>query len=107
MGYGEVAKLIAEGLLNKTIQGSDNKMKKNCVLYSNDADRTIAEVFAWSKDDCIVMDVIDFKSYTAENLFVVGGKTEEALKAKKLPDRYTVFNGVDRWDTMDKVLNSK
>ena len=107
LGYGEVAKLIAEGILNKTIQGSDNKMKKNCVLYSNDADRTIAEVFAWSKEDCVVMDVKDFKSYTAENLFVVGGKTEEALKAKKLPDRYTVFNGVDRWDTLDKVLNSK
>ena len=107
VGYEGIAKIIAEGVLNKTIQGSNNKMKKNCVLYSNDADRTIAEVFAWGKDDCIVMDVINFKSYTAENLFVVGGKTEEALKAKKLPDRYTVFNGVDRWDTLNKVLNSK
>ena len=108
LGYESVAKLIAEGVLNKSITtGSDNKMKKNCVLYSNDGDRTIAEVFAWSKQDCVVMDVKDFRSYTAENLFVVGGKTEEALKAKKLPDRYTVFNGVDRWNTLDKVLNSR
>ncbi|WP_304341243.1 N-acetylmuramoyl-L-alanine amidase [Metaclostridioides mangenotii] len=103
LGYGEVAKLIAEGILNKTIQGSDNKLKKNCVLYSNDADRTVAEVLEWSKDDCVVMDVKDFKSYTAENLFVVGGRTEEELKKMNLPDRYTVFNGRDRWDTLDKV----
>ncbi|EMJ5512789.1 TPA: N-acetylmuramoyl-L-alanine amidase [Clostridioides difficile] len=108
LGYESVAKLIAEGVLNKSITtGSDNKMKKNCVLYSNDADKTIAEVFAWSKQDCVVMDVKDFRSYTTENLFVVGGKTEESLKAKKLPDRYTVFNGVDRWNTLDKVLNSR
>ncbi len=108
VGNEGIARLIAEGLLNKSITtGSDNKMKKNCALYSNNADRTIAEVFAWGKQDCVVMDVKDFRSYIAENLFVVGGKTEEALKAKKLPDRYTVFNGVDRWDTLDKVLNSK
>jgi hypothetical protein len=31
---------------------------------------TIAEVFAWGKNDCVVMDLKDFKSYTAENLFV-------------------------------------
>jgi hypothetical protein len=107
LGYGEVAKLIAEGILNKTMQGSGNKMKKNCVLYSNDADKTIAEVFKWGKEDCVVMDVLDFKSYIAHNLFVIGGKTEEALKALKLPDKYTVFNGVDRWDTLNKVLNSR
>ncbi|WP_304340068.1 hypothetical protein [Metaclostridioides mangenotii] len=53
------------------------------------------------------MDVIDFKSYAAENLFVVDGKTEEALRAMKLPDKYTVFNGVDRWDTLDKVIKSR
>ncbi|MCR1955864.1 N-acetylmuramoyl-L-alanine amidase [Clostridioides mangenotii] len=106
VGYGEVAKLIAEGILNKTISlGSNTKIKKNCVLYSNDADRTIAEVLKWSKEDCVVMDVLNFKSYTAENLFVVGGRTEEALKKMNLPDRYTVFNGVDRWDTLNKVLN--
>jgi hypothetical protein len=35
---------------------------------------------------------------------LIGGKTEEALKAKNLPDRYTVFNGKDRWDTLDKVI---
>ena len=33
----------------------------------------IVEVFAWGKNDYVVMDVKDFKSYTAENLFVVGG----------------------------------
>jgi hypothetical protein len=107
LGYGEVAKLIAEGILNKSIENEElnNKMKKNCVLYSNDADRTIAEVFAWGKQDCVVMDVKDFKSYTAHNLFAIGGKTEEALKAKNLPDKYTVFNGSDRWNTLNKVLN--
>lgn len=104
IGYEGVARLIAEGILNTSIQGSNNNMKKNCVLYSNDADKTIAEVFAWGREDCVVMDVKNFKSYTAENLFVVGGKTEEALKAKKLPDRYTVFNGVDRWGTLGKVI---
>jgi hypothetical protein len=88
-GYGEVARLIAEGILNRSIRGSDNKMKINCVIYSNDADRTIAEVLAWDKDDCIVMNVKDFKSYIAENLYVVGGRTEEVLKKINLPDKYT------------------
>lgn len=102
-----IAKAIVEGLFDVKIDEDINNIKKNCVLYSNDADRTIAEVFAWGKDDCIVMDVIDFKSYTAENLFVVGGRTEEALKNMNLPDKYTVFIGVDRWDTLDKVRNYK
>ncbi len=108
IGYEGIAKLVAEGILNKTIESeSNNKTKMNCVLYSNSADKTIAEVLSWSKNDCDVMDVIDFKSYAAENLFVVDGKTEEALRAMKLPDKYTVFNGVDRWDTLDKVIKSR
>lgn len=82
-------------------------MKKNCVLYSNDADKTIAEVFAWDREDCVVMDVKIFKSYTEKNLFIVGGRTEEVLKKMNLPDRYTVFNGVDRWDTLNKVIKSR
>lgn len=104
VGYEGVAKLIAEGILNKSIQGSNNKLKKNCVLYSNDTDRTIAEVFARGKQDCVVIDVKDFKSYTAHNLFVIGGRTEVVLKAMNLPDRYTVFNDVDRYDTLNNVV---
>ncbi|MCR1955443.1 hypothetical protein NSA24_11625 [Clostridioides mangenotii] len=84
-----------------------NDIRKDCVLYSNDAYKTIAEVFAWSKENCVVMDIKDFKSYTADNLFVVGGRTKEALKKMNLPERYTVFNGVDRWDTLNKVLNRR
>jgi uncharacterized phage protein gp47/JayE len=67
---------IVEGLFDIKIDGGINKMKTNCVLYSNSVDKTIAEVFAWRKDDCVVMDVKDFKSYTAENLFVIGWRTE-------------------------------
>jgi N-acetylmuramoyl-L-alanine amidase len=35
LGYGEVAKLIAEGILNKSIESEElnNKLKRNCVLY--------------------------------------------------------------------------
>jgi hypothetical protein len=102
----KISTAIVEGTLNKKINGGNN-IKQNCVLYGNDADKTIAEVFAWGKDDCVVMDVKDFISYTTENLYVVGGKTEEALKALKLPDKYTVFNGKDRWDTLDKVRSSR
>jgi|GEM_PF-754729 len=103
--YKTMAKAIVEGILNKSISdGGTSTMKKYCVLYSNAVDKTIAEVMSWKLNDFIVQDVADFKSYSAENLYVIGGRTEEALKAKKLPDKYTAFNGVDRYDTLNQVL---
>jgi len=65
-----MAKAIVEGLFDVKIDEGINKIKKNCVFYSNSVDKTIAEVFAWTKEECVVMDITNFKSYTAENLFV-------------------------------------
>jgi outer membrane protein assembly factor BamB len=36
---------------------------------------------------------------------IMSNLSEEELNAKNLPDKYTVFNGSDRWDTLNKVLN--
>lgn len=106
--YKKAAQAIVKGLLNKssivTEEQTSNTMYKYCILYSNSVDKTIAEVFAWNFDDYVVMDVKDFKSGSAHNLFVIGGRTDQVLKSMNILDRYTVFNGVDRWDTLDKVI---
>jgi len=101
----EFAVAIAKGICKFLgVKYVEDKIRKNCVLYSNTVDKTIAEVLEWVKEDCLVQDVKEFKSWSAENLYIVGGKTEEEFKKKNFKDRYTVFNGVDRWDTLDKVI---
>ncbi|WP_024622553.1 N-acetylmuramoyl-L-alanine amidase [Metaclostridioides mangenotii] len=105
-GYEYVAKLIAEGILNKTISESQggNTMRKNCVLYDGTIDWHIANLFSWYLEDCVVVKVDDFKSYTANNLYAIGGVTVKKLKEKNLPDKYTAFNGVDRFETIDLAM---
>nr|WP_312985515.1 N-acetylmuramoyl-L-alanine amidase [Clostridioides sp.] len=105
-GYDGVAKLIAEGVLNKSLnvnQGG-NIMHKNCVLYDGNVDWHIANLFSWYLEDCVVVKVDDFKSYTAHNLYVIGGVADKKLKGKKLPDKYRTFNGVDRFETIDLAI---
>ncbi|WP_027703011.1 N-acetylmuramoyl-L-alanine amidase [Metaclostridioides mangenotii] len=113
--YEGVAKLIAEGILNKTISDSDsnskpseslgsNSLHKNCVLYEGTVDWHIAEIFSWYLEDCALVKVDNFKSYTANNLYVIGEIAEKKLIEKNLPDRYTTFAGIDRFETLDKAL---
>lgn len=101
-----LAKAIVEGLFDVKIDndiGSDNKMVKRCVLYDNPVDEVIARNFTIYDPICKVSHIDNFKSYSAENLYVVGGSTLNKLKSKNLPDKYTAFNGIDRKDTLDLV----
>jgi len=52
----------------------------------------------------LVVKVDDFKSFTAHNLYIIGGVAERKLIEKKLPDRYTIFAGIDRFETLEKML---
>ena len=106
--YYGIAKLIAEGVLNKTLDSNINQggntMHKNCVLYDGAVDWHIANLLSWYLEDCVVVKVDDFKSFTAHNLYIIGGVAERKLIEKKLPDRYTIFAGIDRFETLEKML---
>lgn len=106
--YDGIAKLIAEGVLNKSLDSNVNQvgntMHKNCVLYDGTVDWHIANLFSWYLEDCVVIKVDDFKSFAAHNLYVIGGVAEKKLIEKKLPDRYTTFAGIDRVETLEKTL---
>lgn len=110
-GNEGVAKLIAEGILNKSISNENtskpeggNKMRKHCVLYESEVDHHIAEIFSWYFDDCAVVKVDDFTSFMAHNLYVVGGITKKKLDSKNFKDKYTAFAGVNRFETLNKAM---
>ena len=102
-----VAKLIAEGILNKGINAKgENKMYKHTVIYDGEVDKISATVISWNykKEECLVCDIKDYKPYQTENLYVVGtGACNKIGSLSK--EKYTALKGADRFDTLHAALN--
>lgn len=102
-----VAKLIAEGILNKSIDSEvANKLIKHTVIYDGEVDRIPAQVISWNykENECRVCDIKDYKPYQTENLYVVGGGACEKISSIT-KENYTMIKGNDRFDTLYKALD--
>ncbi|MCC0736688.1 N-acetylmuramoyl-L-alanine amidase [Clostridioides sp. ZZV14-6009] len=106
-----VAKLIAEGILNKRInsnnqadKGENNNMNKfdTAIVYSKETDKAIANIMSFYINNSTIVDIKDYKSYMCRNVFTIGGGATEGIK--KYPDKYTSFAGADRKETFELVL---
>lgn len=100
LGYAGIAKLIGEGVINKT---TSNIIKNYAILYSNEADKVGAEILSWGIPNSTVLDIKDFKN-NYWGVICVGGKTETELKARYSGINYTVVKGDDRYDTVNKCM---
>ncbi|MGS5515311.1 N-acetylmuramoyl-L-alanine amidase [Clostridioides difficile] len=105
-----VAKLIAEGILNKTINNKENSegkiMYKHTIVYDGEVDKIPATVVGWGYNDgkILICDIKDYVPGQTENLYVIGGgacnKIDSITK-----ERYTMIKGNDRFDTLYKSLD--
>ncbi|HCQ5582557.1 TPA: N-acetylmuramoyl-L-alanine amidase [Clostridioides difficile] len=104
-----VAKLIAEGILNKKIDNTEEKkMYKHTVVYSGD-DKVSADIlglyYKREKESYLVTDIKDYKPHRTQNLYVIGGVTCNKMKemSKTTGEKFTQLYGNDVWSTMDKT----
>ncbi|UDN56904.1 MULTISPECIES: N-acetylmuramoyl-L-alanine amidase [unclassified Clostridioides] len=102
-----VAKLIAEGILNKKIDNIEVKqMYKHTVVYEGEVDKVLAQIVSWSykENECRVCDIKDYVPGQTENLYVVGGGACNKI-VSITKERYTMIKGNDRFDTLYKALD--
>ncbi|WP_027702062.1 N-acetylmuramoyl-L-alanine amidase [Metaclostridioides mangenotii] len=98
LGYGEVAKLIAEGILNRSIEDVSNNETKpqtyeNVIIYSGDRDKAVAIIMKEFLPNSTIVDIADYKSYMCRNAYAIGGGANKGLE--KFPDNVTKFVGND------------
>ncbi|MDB0438453.1 cell wall hydrolase [Clostridioides difficile] len=104
-----VAKLIAEGILNKNIDNKENgevkKMYKHTIVYEGEIDKIPATIIGWryEKEKCLVCDIKDYVAGNTENLYVVGAGACDKIK-NITKERFTEIKGVDRFETTKKAL---
>ncbi|HBG0387165.1 TPA: N-acetylmuramoyl-L-alanine amidase [Clostridioides difficile] len=110
LGYEGMAKLIVEGVLNKSIESNEVKqMYKHTIVYSDD-DRVSADIlglyYKRAKESYLVIDIKDYKPHRTQNLYVIGGVTCNKMKemSKTTGEKFTQLYGNDVWSTMDKVI---
>lgn len=105
-GYDKIGKLIAEGMLNKTIADTSSPKKyEHCVLYGNDIDDNGAEIIGWELKDCIVKHIDNHIAWEGNNLYIVGGTaSENKFKALNTGEKYTMIGGKDRVETVIECL---
>ncbi|WLD28569.1 N-acetylmuramoyl-L-alanine amidase [Clostridioides difficile] len=101
-----VARLIAEGILNRNINSEDKIMYKHTVVYDGEVDKIPATVIGWGykKEECLVCDIKDYKPSKTENLYVVGGGACNKISSITT-EKYTMIKGNDRFDTLYKALD--
>ncbi|VIC75156.1 n-acetylmuramoyl-l-alanine amidase [Clostridioides difficile] len=102
-----VAKLIAEGILNKKIDNEGVKqMYKHTIVYDGEVDKIPATVVGWGYNDgkILICDIKDYVPGQTENLYVVGGGACEKI-GSITKERYTMIKGNDRFDTLYKALD--
>ncbi|HFL3240272.1 TPA: N-acetylmuramoyl-L-alanine amidase [Clostridioides difficile] len=102
-----VAKLIAEGILNKTIDNSeDKKMYKHTIVYDGEVDKIPATVVGWGYNDgkILICDIKDYVPGQTQNLYVIGGGACEKISSIT-KEHYTMIKGNDRFDTLYKALD--
>ncbi|HBE9572377.1 TPA: N-acetylmuramoyl-L-alanine amidase [Clostridioides difficile] len=99
-----VAKLIAEGILNRNIKDvtENNKIYKNAIVYSGETDKAIATIMSLYLDKSITVDIKSYKNYMYENVYVIGGVAAKIMNS--YPDRYTRFIGKDGKETFQLML---
>ncbi|MCC0783364.1 N-acetylmuramoyl-L-alanine amidase [Clostridioides sp. ES-S-0108-01] len=100
-----VAKLIAEGILNKKIDNEVKQMYKHTIVYDGEVDKIPATVVGWGYNDekILICDIKDYVPGQTENLYVVGGGACNKI-GSITKERYTMIKGNDRFDTLYKVL---
>ncbi|EGT4599327.1 N-acetylmuramoyl-L-alanine amidase [Clostridioides difficile] len=102
-----VAKLIAEGILNKKIDNIEVKqMYKHTVVFEGEVDKVLAQIISWNykESECLVCDIEDYKPYQTQNLYIVGGGACDKI-GSITKERYTMIKGNDRFDTLYKALD--
>lgn len=101
---------MAENIATKlTGKGGASSVVKYKVLVDklNSPDHDIARIFKWKSNEVVIEEVDAFKSWSADNLYLIGGVTIDKFKSKGFADNYTPFNGVDRYDTLNQVIEFK
>ncbi|MBP1854914.1 N-acetylmuramoyl-L-alanine amidase [Clostridioides mangenotii] len=68
LGYGEVAKSIAEVILNKSIENENKNETKpqtyeNAIVYSGDKDKAVAVIMKEFIPNSTIVDIADYKSF--------------------------------------------
>ncbi|MBY2478570.1 N-acetylmuramoyl-L-alanine amidase [Clostridioides difficile] len=102
-----VAKLIAEGILNKKIDNEGVKqMYKHTIVFEGEVDKVLAQIISWNykENECRVCDIKDYVPGQTQNLYVVGGGACNKI-ASITKEHYTVIKGNDRFDTLYKALD--
>ncbi|HBL5345915.1 N-acetylmuramoyl-L-alanine amidase [Clostridioides difficile] len=102
-----VAKLIAEGILNKNINNEGVKqMYKHTIVYDGGIDKVLATVLGWGYSDgkILICDIKDYIPGRTENLYVIGGAACEKI-GTITKEHYTMIKGNDRFDTLYKALD--
>ncbi|CZR96768.1 MULTISPECIES: N-acetylmuramoyl-L-alanine amidase [Clostridioides] len=102
-----VAKLIAEGILNKKIDNIEVKqMYKHTVVYEGEVDKVLAQIISWNykENECRVCDIKDYIPGQTQNLYIVGGGACNKIWSIT-KERYTMIKGNDRFDTLYKALD--
>ena len=108
IGYEGIAKLIAEGILNKSIVSDkgNNETKPqtydNAIIYSGDRDKAVAIIMKEFLPNSTIVDIADYKSYMCRNAYAIGGGSSKGLE--KFPDNVTKFVGKDFKETYRKVV---
>ncbi|MBH7796068.1 N-acetylmuramoyl-L-alanine amidase, partial [Clostridioides difficile] len=94
-----VAKLIAEGILNKNINNEGVKqMYKHTIVYDGEVDKILANVLSWgySPSKVLVCDIKDYVPGQTENLYVVGGGACEKISSIT-KEKFIMIKGNDRF----------
>ena len=98
----KVAKLIAEGILNKSISnsqgGGENKVYENVIVYTGDADKVAAQILHWQLKDSLIIEASSYKQGLGKKVYVVGGEANKLVKGD------VVINGADRYETVKLAL---
>ncbi|WP_219718665.1 N-acetylmuramoyl-L-alanine amidase, partial [Clostridioides difficile] len=100
-----VAKLIAEGILNKNINNEGVKqMYKHTIVYDGEVDKILANVLSWgySPSKVLVCDIKDYVPGQTQNLYVVGGGACEKISSIT-KEKFIMIKGNDRFDTLYKA----
>ncbi|EMJ5758845.1 N-acetylmuramoyl-L-alanine amidase [Clostridioides difficile] len=102
-----VAKLIAEGILNKNINNEGVKqMYKHTIVYDGEVDKISATVVGWGYNDgkILICDIKDYVPGQTQNLYVIGGAACEKI-GSMTKEKFTMIKGNDRFDTLYKALD--
>ncbi|MCR1392174.1 N-acetylmuramoyl-L-alanine amidase [Clostridioides difficile] len=102
-----VAKLIAEGILNKKIDNEGVKqMYKHTIVFEGEVDKVLAQIISWNykENECRVCDIKDYIPGQTESLYIIGGGACNKI-GSITKEKYTMIKGVDRFDTLYKALD--